>query len=360
MMPAYRPVLALLELTLRCNLRCRHCGSTSGRARADELDVAAWTAVIDDVADLGGQELVLLGGEPLLAPGWERLAAHARARGLTPVLISNGLLIDDAMAARIAAAGVGRVGVSIDGPTPEIHDAIRGVPGSLARALAALEALRRAGLTCTVLTTVTRSNLAGLPALRDLLRGRGLGWQIQTATPHGARFLPGDAVGPRELYAVAELIADCRARFPLAELPVAGAHDIGHHSLRLKDYGHVPEWPGCQGGLSSVGVQSDGAVKPCLSLPPRFAEGNVRAAGLAAIWRDPRRFAFTRRFRASWLRGACRTCAHGSTCRGGCPDVALAATGAPFDNPLCLLRVERELGLGPACQEPGPVRTSSS
>ena len=346
-MPAYRPLLALLELTLRCNLRCVHCGSTSGRARAGELVDDEWLAVIDDVARLGGQELVLLGGEPLLHPAWARLCAHARDRGLCPILISNGVLVDDAAVAGMRAAGVGRVGVSLDAADPALHDALRGVPGSHARALGGLRALVAGGLTASAITTLTRRNLGELPALRDLLAGAGVGWQIQTATANGARFVAEDAVTADDLYAVAGFIADCRARFSLAELPVAGAHDLGYCSAFLRNYAQTPVWPGCQGGLSTVGVQSDGAVKPCLALPARFAEGNVRDGGLARLWRDADRFARNRRFRPEQLEGGCRGCAHGASCRAGCPDVAWNATGSLLDNPMCLHRIERERGLDP-------------
>lgn len=340
--PDRRPLLSLLELTLRCNLRCVHCGSSAGGPRRGELTVAEWERVLDDLAALGCRELVLLGGEPLLHPAWERLCVRARERGMAPLLITNGLLLDDDATRRCAAAGVDRVGVSIDGPTPAVHDAIRGVAGSFDRAWAAVERLRDRGLTCSVITTVSRLNRDGLPALRDRLVGRGLGWQLQTVSPNGERFAAEHVLSPAEFYELARFIADCRANYPLEALPVAGAHDIGYHSGHLRNYAIEPEWTGCLGGTTTVGIQSDGLVKPCLSLPERFAEGNVRERGLPAIWNDPRAFARNRAFRPELLAGGCRGCEHGATCRAGCPDVAWNASGSEFDNPYCLYRIERE------------------
>jgi radical SAM protein with 4Fe4S-binding SPASM domain len=339
---ARRPLLSLVELTLRCNLRCVHCGSSAGRPRRDELTVEELERVVDELAGLGGRELVLLGGEPLLHPAWERLCRRARDRGLAPLLITNGMLLDDDVARRCVEAGVDRVGVSIDGPTAAVHDAIRGVTGSHDRAWAAVERLRDRGVTCSVITTVSRLNRAGLPALRDRIAGRGLGWQLQTASPNGERFAREHVLSPAEFYELARFIADCRADYPLETLPVAGAHDIGYHSARLRNYAMEPEWAGCPGGIETMGIQSDGLVKPCLSLPERFAEGSVRAHGLAAIWNDPRAFARNRAFRRARLAGGCRGCVHGDTCRAGCPDVAWNATGSEFDNPYCLHRLERE------------------
>ncbi|MBN1769817.1 MAG: radical SAM protein [Deltaproteobacteria bacterium] len=341
----YRPLLTLLELTRRCNLRCLHCGSTSGRAVAGELSTTEWETVVDDVAALDARELVLLGGEPLLHRDWERLARHARACGLAPLLITNGMLLDADVARRCAAAGVDRVGVSIDAADPEVHDRIRGVAGSHARAWAAVGHLRGAGLTCSVITTVSRLNRDQLPGLRDRLLGRGLGWQIQTATPNGARFPREQVLSPAEFYEVVRFVSECRARHSLDQLPVAGAHDFGYHSTTLQNYAERPEWHGCEGGLATVGVRADGTVMPCLSMADRFAEGNVRdPGGIRTIWTDPNRFARNRRFRPEQLEGGCRGCAHGATCRAGCPDVAWNATGSAFDNPYCLYRIERQRG----------------
>ena len=59
-----------IELTLRCNLRCLHCGSTAGEPRKDELEAEEWIKLIEDLAQLGCREVCLLGGEPFLASGW--------------------------------------------------------------------------------------------------------------------------------------------------------------------------------------------------------------------------------------------------------------------------------------------------
>lgn len=337
-----RPLLTLVELTRRCNLRCLHCGSTSGRAVAGELSTPELEALVDEVAALGSREIVLLGGEPLLHPDWERLASRARERGLLPLLITNGMRLDAEIARRCAAAGIDRVGVSIDAANPEVHDRIRGVRGSHARAWAAVEHLRDAGLTCSVITTVSRLNRDQLPGLRDRLLGRGVGWQVQTTTPNGERFPREQTLSPAEFYEVVRFVAECRAAYSLEELPVAGAHDFGYHSERLRNYAERPEWHGCEGGVAVVGIRADGTVLPCLSMADRFAEGNVRQpGGLRAIWSDPNRFARNRRFRPEQLEGGCRGCPHGATCRAGCPDVAWNATGSVFDNPYCLRRIER-------------------
>ncbi len=341
-MPNYRPLLSLLELTLRCNMKCVHCGSSAGSSRKGELGSEEWQCVIRELAALGAEDLVLLGGEPLLHPSWESLARLAVDCGLKALLITNGFLLDGPMARRCAQAGVARVGVSIDGASDAVHDRIRSTKGSYDRAWRAVHALLDAGICCTVITAVSKLNIGELPRMRDQIVGRGVGWQIQVTSADGARFDALHMVSRTEFYAVARFIAQCRETLTLKELPVAGAHGIGYHSTQLKNYAFMPEWPGCQGGISTVGVQSDGMVKPCLSMPEQFAEGNVREGGLTTLWKDPRKFRRNRVFRRESLQGECAGCGHGDTCRAGCPDLARNATGSEFDNPYCLLRIEKE------------------
>jgi radical SAM protein with 4Fe4S-binding SPASM domain len=341
-MPDYEPLLSLVELTLRCNLRCLHCGSTSGRSRRDELDAGELVGVMRDLARLGAQDVVLLGGEPLLHRSFGDLASLCTDLGMTPLLITNGLLLDEAALDTCRRAGVGRIGISVDAALPAVHDRIRGLDGAHRKAVEAIRRSRDHGFTTTVITTVSRLNLHELPAMRDWLLGRGLGWQIQVASPNGARFDSSHLVTRGEFYALARFISRCRATYTLEELPVAGAHDVGYHSECLVDYATMPHWPGCMGGINTVGVQSDGLIKPCLSMAERFAEGSVRTDGLVDVWRDPGRFTRNRLFSPESLEGGCRGCEHGPTCRAGCPDLAYNVTGSLFDNPYCLYRIESE------------------
>ena len=68
----YVPAHCVWELTLRCNMRCLHCGSRAGRARADELSVEECFRVGDDLAALGCRQVTFIGGEVFLYPGWNK------------------------------------------------------------------------------------------------------------------------------------------------------------------------------------------------------------------------------------------------------------------------------------------------
>jgi radical SAM protein with 4Fe4S-binding SPASM domain len=341
------------EVTLACNLRCRHCGATAGRARPDELTPTEALRLADELATLPCEEVTLMGGELFLRPDWLAIAERLRSRGVALVLFSNGWLLDPSLdraaaerIAQIRALAPRTVGLSLDGACSAVHDTQRGVPGSWERVWRALEALQRTGLIVSAITTLTRTNLYELPALARLLLGQGVPWQVQVATCNGARMDRGEQLTPLEFYWAGAWLALARRKYSWPALPVAGAHDLGYHSARLGNL--LPPgcaWSGCAAGLDTLGIQSHGAVKGCLSLPDPFVEGQVRQRPLAELWHDPQAFALNRQFRPEQLRGFCATCPHGPACRGGCTDLAQAASGTAHDNPYCFYRLENE-GVG--------------
>jgi radical SAM protein with 4Fe4S-binding SPASM domain len=263
------------------------------------------------------------------------------------VLVTNGSAVDERVVSKLRKFGERvRVGVSLDGASAKVHDGIRGRSGSFREARAALDRLRGAGLECGAITTVMKQNIGELPGLRDLLVGKDLGWQIQIAGGSGGRFDRKWFLAESEFHQVGRFIDECRRNFSLAELPVAGAHDIGYFSKRLRRYGVEPQenWRGCVAGLSVIGITSDGGVKGCLSLPDASREGNVRERSLTDIWRDGALFARNRRFNIGQLTGFCRTCEFASKCRGGCQEMCLSTTGSAWSNRFCLYRLETKRG----------------
>jgi radical SAM protein with 4Fe4S-binding SPASM domain len=303
------------ELTLRCNLRCMHCGATAGRPRANELS----TAEVLQVAD----ELVAL-----------------RAGEVT-VIFTNGTLLTPRRIEQLQALRPRTVGTSIDGGCASVHDAIRGVPGAFDATLSAIDDLQKAGLRVSVITTITRRNLYELPTIARLLVGRHIRWQIQAAGGGGERLTQADLLTPLEFYLAALFIARMRATYSWSVLPIIGAHDFGYCSTRLPSP-RVPGqvWGGCGAGRDTLGIQSDGGVKGCLSLPETFVVGNLRERPLAELWEGD---TF-----ASWREpvtrhGFCADCPHGETCEGGCTELAVTYSGRRGENPVCLYRIEQDV-----------------
>jgi 2,4-dienoyl-CoA reductase-like NADH-dependent reductase (Old Yellow Enzyme family) len=101
-----KPRLAVWEITLACDLACRHCGSRAGRARPDELSTEEALDFVDQMAELGVLEVTLIGGEAYLREDWTQIVARIKARGMSPLLTTGGRGMTPERAAAAAAAGL--------------------------------------------------------------------------------------------------------------------------------------------------------------------------------------------------------------------------------------------------------------
>ena len=338
--PPFRPPRdCVWEVTLACDARCIHCGSDAGRPRERELDTTEALDVCDQLAALGTREVTLSGGEPLLREDWVEIARRLVGRGVRVTMISNGLGWDAAAVRAAVDAGLHSVTFSIDGPA-DVHDELRGVDGAFPRALAAVRALRDAGLPVGVSTQVGRPALPRLAELEAALASAGvLGWQLQLTMPAGRCAEHRELVlAAGEVPELVRFVLAARARRALSLYLADNVGWMTPDEPRLRSAADPPDrfFAGCQAGLAVLGLTSDGTVRGCLSLAPEFDEGSLRRRSLASIWNDPAAFAYNRRFREDELTGGCRECPFRRVCRGGCRSLAWALDGTVHENRYCL------------------------
>jgi radical SAM protein with 4Fe4S-binding SPASM domain len=333
----YHPKVAGWELTLACNMNCIHCGSSAGLPRPDELSTEEGLSLIDQLTDLGLQVMTLSGGEPLLHPSWETYAKRLSSAGVDTYIITNGLLLEK-FAERIRQTGVRRISVSIDG-LEETHNFIRNNPKSFEKALRGIKAANDAGLFTGAVTHISKANIDEMERMYQLFKEINIKlWQIQITFKMGRMKENDDfSLAPESLSRVASFINE-KQRIDDGITVVAG-DNVGY-------YGNLPirdkSWKGCFAGRHLLGIDADGAIKGCLSLPREFVEGNIREEPLRTIWEDVNRFRYNRYFSEDMLQGYCKGCPKGDPCRAGCVVTAYSSTGDRFSNPYCLFRVEKE------------------
>jgi MoaA/NifB/PqqE/SkfB family radical SAM enzyme len=179
------PVHVVWEITLACNLKCQHCGSRAGRPRTDELTTAESLDLIDQLARLGTRELTLIGGEAYLRPDWIDLIRRAKSHGMFTGIQTGGRNLTDRRLDAAVAAGLDTLGVSIDGP-PEVHDRLRGVPGSYDQAIDALRRAKAGGLRVSANTQICSESLDHMPEVMDsIIEAGATHWQIQLTVAMG-------------------------------------------------------------------------------------------------------------------------------------------------------------------------------
>ncbi|MFY9743877.1 MAG: radical SAM protein [Candidatus Sulfotelmatobacter sp.] len=169
-----KPRLIFWELTKGCNLRCIHCrASATELSSPDDLSTESAKAIIDQIAEVSNPILVLSGGEPLFRKDIFELAQYGTKKGLRVALATNGTLVTKEVARKIAASGVKRIAISLDGADAPTHDTFRGIPGAFDAALIGFRNLKELGLSVQINTTIARHNAHQLPNVLDLARSIG-------------------------------------------------------------------------------------------------------------------------------------------------------------------------------------------
>jgi heme d1 biosynthesis radical SAM protein NirJ len=168
-----RGPVVIWNLIRRCNLTCKHCYAQSAdHEYAGELSTQEVFSTLVDLKAAGVPALILSGGEPLLRPDFFEIAQRAKELGFHVSLSSNGTLIDEAMADRIAAFGFDYVGISLDG-LKATHDKFRRLDGAFDLSLAGVRLLHARGIKVGLRYTMTALNGHDFPALLELMRTEG-------------------------------------------------------------------------------------------------------------------------------------------------------------------------------------------
>ena len=345
------PAYVVWELTLRCDHACRHCGSRALTARPDELSTHEALGVVNELAEAGAKEVVLIGGEAYLHPGFLEVVAALSAKGITPVMTSGGMGITPELARAMAQAGMQRISISVDG-LEAAHSAIRKRKDSFRQSARALEAIVAAGMDASANTHFNRLNQGDLEGLYEHLRVLGVrSWQIQiTAALGRAADEPEMLFQPWDLVQFVPRVASLKRRGLKEGLLIMPGNNLGYFGpeealLRSPFAGGSEHFQGCQAGKYVLGIESDGSVKGCPSLQSSsYVGGNIRQQSLRTIWEQAPELAFRRKPIQLW--GFCSSCPFAQTCQGGCNFTAHALFGRPGNNPYCHFRAQSLAKIG--------------
>ncbi len=353
--------VVIWNLIRRCNLNCIHCYSLSTDVDfPGELTTAEVFRVMDDLKAARVPVLILSGGEPLLRPDIFAVSSRAKALGFYVGLSTNGALIDEPMADRIAAVGYDYVGVSLDG-IGAVHDRFRRVPGAFAASLAGIRHCRARGIKVGLRFTVTERNVESLPAMLDLLEAEQLDkfyLSHLVYSGRGDRYRDADA-HHRTTRAVMDLLFErCWAHLRAGHATefVTGNNDAdGVYLLRWVER-RFPEraahlrakleaWGGNASGVNVANIDNLGEVHPD-TFWWHYSLGNVRRRPFGEIWADvsdPIMAGLKRRPRL--LGGRCGICPERAICGGNTRVRAMRIHGDPWaEDPACYL-TDAELGL---------------
>jgi nif11-class peptide radical SAM maturase 3 len=340
-----RSAYAVWEITLKCNLACSHCGSRAGEARQDELSTEEALDLIRQMAELGITEVTLIGGEAYLRPDWLQLVRAIDQAGMVPTMVTGGYGISLETARKMKQAGLAQVSVSIDG-LEATHDRLRGKLGSWQACFRTLGHFREAGLPFGFNTQINRLSAPEIPRLYELVSAAGArAWQFSLTVPMGnAADHPEILIQPAEIDDLYAMLARVVHRATSEGMIVLPGNDIGYYGpyedvLRYNHHQMNMAWQGCQAGMAGLGIEADGKIKGCPSLPTdEYVGGNIRDLRLAQIV-ETRELTFAAGGGTpqgtAHLWGFCRTCEYAEICRGGCTWTAHVFFDRRGNNPHC-------------------------
>ena len=307
------PLRLVIDLTSRCNLRCRYCCffSSPDECGRDDLPPERWVDLIDEAAECGVLQVTLRGGEALLSEAFFPVVEAIVRRRMRFSMLTNGILFDDATAQKIAATNrCDLVKISLDGDEAT-HDAMRG-KGSHAKALAAIKAARDAGLPVLVTCAVHKYNCEKLPEIIRYFTDE-LKLPQFTFSAVMSCDSPEYCLSEEQFRAAAHLVAD-------TENAAFGPGGM---------YGGVKRWRKLLAGKAECGecailrerlsVLADGTFVPC----PLLSSVELGKAGetpLTAAWQ--KLCADADLVSRVHVEEECANCRFGGVCRGVCPGVA--------------------------------------
>ncbi len=313
--------LLAINLTRRCNLNCSHCyldAETLQHGSEGELTTTEVEQLLDQVAERSTDTMVVLtGGEPLLRKDLEQLVAHGSRLGLSIVIGTNGVLLNEKRVQALKAAGAMGAGISVDSLDPGFHDRFRGCPGSWEKTLAGMDACRKHGLPFQVHFSITEGNAAELEGMIDFTKSvgahllnifflvcTGRGEKMSDITPQRYEEALNRIIEAQQQHPDLMIRARCAPHYKR----IAYQHDPNSPVTRATGY----EGGGCIAGTHYCRITSEGGVTACPYIPDE--EGNIRQQPFIDIWDHAPTF---EQLRNPTLGGKCGQCEFQILC-GGC------------------------------------------
>ena len=300
------PLVVQWMATLRCPLHCPHCLSAS-RNGMEDMPLHDARALIDQCAEMGVEEFLVTGGEPLVREDLPEIIDHLRKAGLAWSL-NTAIMPGPDMQAAIATCPPSFVAVSVDGPEA-VHDSFRGRHGAYRDSLESIRYFRSfSGTSVCAGTTVTTRNFHYLnETFHAITNSTAHSWGIHLLVPEG-RAATNDSLflSRRQLRKLIRFVARKRHYFPVSmadEIGFCGDWEPLVRDLPLE----------CGAGTLQCVVLPDGSVVPCTTLDRTTSAGNLQDRSLQDIWEHG-----FGDLRARKPDGACATCDYQPACKSGC------------------------------------------
>lgn len=351
--------IAIWNFTNRCNLSCLHCYS---KADLDAVDILSTADIMDTLPKLkanGIKFLIFSGGEPLTRKDLFEIAGRCKELGIVTYLSTNGLYVKQSNAEKILDA-FNYIGISIDG-SPEVHDKFRGLKGSFAESMKAVDLLNSFGKTKVgIRFTITKDTYDDLAFIFDLAEQHAIPKVYISHLVYSGRGLENLEMDLSKEQRIAAVNYILDKAFEYHETNrdieiVTGnmemdailfydrfAEKYPQHADEMKR--RLIQWGGNSAGRKLLNIDSEGFVKPDPFFPAKI--GNILHQDFSDIWTNhPVPLLQKLRVHPRELLGKCKSCRYLDICNGGSRSRAYAIYGDMWaEDPSCYLSEEKIKG----------------
>ena len=311
-----------IEVTLRCNENCLHCGSNAGCKQSDkgvitnvEIIQTLKTLKTDLEKDRKALPfIVITGGEPLLRKNLIELVKEIHKLGYEWGMTSNGVLITQDMARQLKEAGMYSIGLSLDG-LEGTHNWFRQTKNGYQKAIEGFENLKSVGQHNVMITTVVnKRNIHQLDEMLALLiKLKCKTWRIINIEPIGRALKNKELMLDKEEYKqMYKFIVNHQSERSINIISSCN-HYIGlNYERQIR-----PWYFRCQAGVSVASIQCNGDISACLDIErrPEFVFGNIRNDNLYNVWLKG--FKIFRGHSKTEQSTKCKNCKQRDKCDGG-------------------------------------------
>lgn len=268
----------MCNLTYRCPLSCKHCFVEDPEPGGEELSLAEYASLFDQLAAMDTFFLTFSGGEPLARADFLEILAAARERHFAVRIFTGGSLIDERLAAEIASLHPSGVEISLHAATPELHDDFVGREGTWEKAFAAARRLRELGTGVVLKMNLMNFNYTEMKEVYELSRSLGGAFRY---SPYVSVTNKG-GTAPARLRMTDEQLRDYFRT--LKDWVVAFSRDGDACDEEIGPPVRFNKRAlSCLAGANNCSIDPYGTVWPCVSLP--YDLGNIREKPFAEIWR---------------------------------------------------------------------------
>ena len=306
-----------LEITRKCNLNCRHCGSDCFKdTQSNELTTESWIKIIDYCSRNFSSQLafVITGGEPLVSKGLEKIGEAAQRNNRLWGCVTNGLLLTKNRMNSLKQAGIGSITVSLDG-TEIAHNYLRGSEVAFKNVMRALDVVGKSSIKYRdVVTCVYPSNLKELDNIAKILIDKGIpSWRLFRIFPSGRAAKDKSLILTKDQsWEMLNWISENREKYKKLGLDIDFSCE-GYFPFKY-DQTIRREPFFCRSGINIAAILSDGTITGCNNNQKPFFQGNILEDNFVDVWNN--RFDIFRN-RKKLKKGICADCKEFKYCRGG-------------------------------------------